>query len=671
MNRLPPTLCALLILLPSAAAALSEIVLTSEAHEYAIRPDPTDTTARPDQQECLEEKGEERFGIDEVAGKYAAAFASPCDQIPGFGRNESAWWMRFKLNPAAATNREWLLHTNRTRTFIHRGPAKFGIIPEAGLGNDSGYVKLFVPVGEGRADARGGGGYRLQEVHPNAGFKVRKVPYRSLVLQIPSDADWERPFYMWFSHEDMLSSHLAVWSYEYLHGRDRSEQIQYGLLYGVMAAMVLYNLFLFFSVRDRSYLYYVLYIICLCMLLASHRGLTFEYLWSESAVWNRHAEYVAGGLAFAFNLLFARTYLNTRQNTPKSDRLLLGLIGLSALEVLIGIFNFAIAYRLLILIGFLLLPLLMTVGILCWRLGYRPAKYFVLASSSLLLSVFYYVVCQYPVADELLVPSFLELSRMDIVLYGAVVEAVLLSLGLGDRINILRRAEAASNAKSAFLANMSHELRTPMNVIMGFAELLETNKEENLTERQLGNLGRIRSNADELLGMIDQLLDLSKIEAGRFDVQVESFRIASVVEEIQADIEQRLEGKPIALTATYEDDDVELQTDRRMVRQIIRNLLTNAAKFTEAGHIDVRVTSTSAEVTIEVADSGVGIPQDKLGAIFEEFVQVKEATSNIKGTGLGLPITQKLCRLLGGDVRVESAPGQGSTFRVTLPTMYH
>ena len=103
----------------------------------------------------------------------------------------------------------------------------------------------------------------------------------------------------------------------------------------------------------------------MCLLLASHRGLTFEYLWSESAVWNRHAEYVAGGLAFAFNLLFARTYLNTRQNTPKSDRLLLGLIGLSTLEVLIGIFNFAIAYRLLILNGFLLLPLLMTVGILC------------------------------------------------------------------------------------------------------------------------------------------------------------------------------------------------------------------------------------------------------------------------------------------------------------------
>ena len=170
--------------------------------------------------------------------------------------------------------------------------------------------------------------------------------------------------------------------------------------------------------------------------------------------------------------------------------------------------------------------------------------------------------------------------------------------------------------------------------------------------------------------MIDQLLDLSKIEAGHIDIQVETFRIASVVDEILADIEHRLEGKPIALSAAYEEDDMELQTDRRMVRQIIRNLLTNAAKFTEAGHIDVLVASTSAEVTIEVADSGVGIPQDKLSAIFEEFVQVKETTSNIKGTGLGLPITQKLCRLLGGDVRVESSPGKGSTFKVTLPTTY-
>jgi len=641
--------------------------LSKDIHEYVIRPDPTDPTATPDQQECLEEVRERPFSIDEVAGRRAAKFASPCDQIPGFGRNESAWWMRFKLNSAATPSSEWLLHINRARTFIHRGPSKFGIIPEAGLGNDSGYVKLFVPIGAED-------GYRLQEVHPNAGFEARKVPYRSLVLQIPSDADWDRPFYMWFNHEDMLSSHLAVWNYQYLHSKDRNEQIQYGFLYGIMAAMVLYNLFLFFSVRDRSYLFYVLYISCLCMLLASHRGLTFEYLWSESALWNRHAEFVAGGLAFTFCLLFARTYLDTKKNTPKSDRFLLGLIGLSALEVVVGIFNFAIAYRLLILIGFLFLPLLMTIGILCWRLGYRPAKYFVVASSSLLFSVFYYVVCQSPIADELLVPDFLELSRMDVVLYGAVVEAVLLSLGLGDRINLLRKAEAASNAKSAFLANMSHELRTPMNVIMGFAELLETNKEENLTQRQLANLGRIRSNADELLGMIDQLLDLSKIEAGRFDVQVEQFRIASVIEEVSADIEQRLAGKDVRLTTAYEQEDVELQTDRRMVRQIIRNLLTNAAKFTEEGHTEVLVTLTSPHVNIAVTDTdtdtGIGIPQDKQTAIFEEFVQVKDAASNIKGTGLGLPITQKLCRLLGGDVRVESAPGQGATFTVTIPTTY-
>ena len=134
MNRLPPTFCALLILLPSAAAALSEIVLTSEAHEYAIRPDPTDTTARPDQQECLEEKGEERFGIDEVAGKYAAAFTSPCDQIPGFGRNESAWWMRFKLNPrrrdeprvAPAYESHPDLHTSGTGEVRHHSGSEPG-----------------------------------------------------------------------------------------------------------------------------------------------------------------------------------------------------------------------------------------------------------------------------------------------------------------------------------------------------------------------------------------------------------------------------------------------------------------------------------------------------------------------------------------------------------------
>ena len=115
MNRLTPIICALLLLLPSVSAALTEIVLSKDIHEYVIRPDPTDPTATPDQQECLEEVGERPFSIDEVAGSHASEFASPCDQIPGFGRNESAWWMRFKLNSAATPIGEWLLHINRTR----------------------------------------------------------------------------------------------------------------------------------------------------------------------------------------------------------------------------------------------------------------------------------------------------------------------------------------------------------------------------------------------------------------------------------------------------------------------------------------------------------------------------------------------------------------------------
>ena len=637
-------------------SALTEIVLNDTKSRYLIRPDETDTTRifAPDQKECLEDR-DGTFTIEDVTGKYARDFMAPCESIPGFGKTESAVWVRFRLKNETRPNREWLLYTNRSRTFIHRGPEKFGIIPDAG-GTDSGRITLY----QSRDDS--------VVVPPGSPFHQRDVAHRALIFKIAIDPDSAQTFHMRFSHEDMLSSHLAVWSLQELLDQTHGEQIGYGLLYGIAVAMVLYNLFLFFSVRDVSYLFYVLYISCLCLMLAAHRGLAFQYLWNESPHWNQHAEFVLGGLAFAFCLLFARTYLDMKRNTPKSDRVLLGLIGLSALEVLVGLIDFAVAYRLLLVIGFLLLPLLLSVGITCWRLGFRPARYFVFASSGLLYSVFYYVICQFGNLADLLVPSFLQLSRMDVVLYGVVVEAVLLSLGLGDRINILRRAEAASNAKSAFLANMSHELRTPMNVIMGFAELLHANKESNLTERQLGNLLRIRSNADELLGLIDQLLDMSKIEAGRMDMQIERFRIQSLVEEISIDIEQRLEGKPVELTATYIGAETELQTDRRMVKQIIRNLLTNAAKFTAEGIIEVGVNFEQGRVQISIRDTGVGIPPDKLDDIFEEFTQVNTANStNVKGTGLGLPITQKLCGLLGGDVSVTSVEGEGSTFTVSIP----
>lgn len=230
------------------------------------------------------------------------------------------------------------------------------------------------------------------------------------------------------------------------------------------------------------------------------------------------------------------------------------------------------------------------------------------------------------------------------------------------------KVEKANRTKSAFLANMSHELRTPMNAILGFAELLLSNRENNLTERQQRNVGTIHRNAGNLLELINELLDLSKIEAGRMETLSERFEIQEVIQESLVVAEPLLRGKPVDVKVTYSDEHLVVETDRAKVVQIVVNLLSNAAKFTERGRVDIDVSTSGSHFSLVVRDTGVGIPSEKLESIFREFSQVSEkSVPGVAGTGLGLAIAERLCRLLGGTISVVSTLDEGSTFTVSLP----
>jgi len=230
-----------------------------------------------------------------------------------------------------------------------------------------------------------------------------------------------------------------------------------------------------------------------------------------------------------------------------------------------------------------------------------------------------------------------------------------------------REIEQANLAKSSFLTNMSHELRTPMNAILGFTELLQSNREGNLEVRQLRNLNTIYRNASDLLILINQLLDLSKIEAERMEVTTETFQIGELMLECMGTAESLLNGKAVELRSSSDSDLPMVRMDRSKVKQILVNLLSNAVKFTEGGWIQVRVWREGGEVCFAVEDTGAGIPEDKLDSIFEKFGQVSQ---DDPGTGLGLAITGQLCHLLGGEIEVESGLGKGSTFTVRLPLEY-
>lgn len=232
-------------------------------------------------------------------------------------------------------------------------------------------------------------------------------------------------------------------------------------------------------------------------------------------------------------------------------------------------------------------------------------------------------------------------------------------------------AEAATRAKSEFLAKMSHELRTPMNAIIGFTRLVMRRCKDILPVRQYENLEKILVSAERLLALINDILDLSKVEAGRMDVHPTSFAVDPFIDECLRTVEPLVKKDELRLTKSVAANLPLLVTDRDRLHQILVNLLSNAVKFTEKGTITVTAHCHDAQISIAVADTGIGIPQEALERIFEEFHQVDGSTTRqYGGTGLGLSISRHFARLLGGDIIVHSTVNVGSTFIVTVPLRY-
>ena len=235
-----------------------------------------------------------------------------------------------------------------------------------------------------------------------------------------------------------------------------------------------------------------------------------------------------------------------------------------------------------------------------------------------------------------------------------------------DNARLYRSALAASEAKSAFLATMSHELRTPLNAIIGYQSLLEEGIDGALNDSQLKQLSRIRAGADHLLGLIDEVLTFSRVEAGKEVLREDEVRLRPLIEEAVVMVMPLAEAKGLSLRVDVPD--AQLQTDGGKLRQILLNLLSNAVKFTDRGEISVRVRESEDRVEVRVVDTGIGIARENLERIFEPFWQVEQSpTRRAGGTGLGLSVSRSLARLLGGDVAVESKLGEGSTFTLTLP----
>lgn len=466
---------------------------------------------------------------------------------------------------------------------------------------------------------------------------------------------------------------------------------EYALLFfliGTILSVVLYNGVLWFSLRDSVYSNYFLFGVLLALFLATQHGLAFQFLWPYAPEFAVYAKFLVFDLVFVYMLRFCRAYLELNKRSPLWDRILKTQIFLMAIPVVLvmaGFFQGAAQAHTLIFL--LIVVSEIWAGISVLRRGFRPAGYFLLAEGGLLVGAVLFLLYVNGLVgfDHILFEYGVYL--------GIVSQMTLLSFGLAYRLRLDREdkvlAETRRRAQSDFYSRLGHEIRNPLNVILGLAEALEVRLKDEETARlvrQLAGSGRA------LRGIVDDLLDLARVESGKITLVAGRFSVPVFFEDLCQQYGELARRKGLEFRSHLSRPDAmpeRLAGDSLKMRQVLANLLDNAIKYTDQGSVGFSsrlIAGASAHppgekdknnpgsarpenclLEFQISDTGAGMTSLEQEHIFDAFDRAGHSNSAIKGTGLGLAISRELTRFLGGDLRLVSAPGKGTSFTAWFP----
>lgn len=538
------------------------------------------------------------------------------------------------------------------------------------------HLELYLPDGAG--------GYRLAGRTGDAlPFSSRQIKQNNYLFNLELPPGQSQRIYLRAQSQGSMQMPLGLWAPEAFIEAQPTRIYVLGIIYGVLLVMLIYNLFIYLSVRDTSYLYYILYIASFGLYQVSVNGAGIQYFWPDDPWWANASTPFLIGSAALFGCQFARSFLHTGEHSPWVDRALLVLMALGALVMLLALTSsYATALRLATSLALAFTVVIFSAGVLAWLRGMRVARYFIIAWTAFLAG---------GVINTLMVLGYLPYSffTMYASQLGSALEVGLLSLALADRINAMKeertrilqqagrelealnRELADSNRlKDEFLATVTHELRTPMNGVIGSLELMQTVKMDVELEQYQKTAA---ASARDMMRMVNDILALTELQAGKLYPRREPFSLRGLVDGLRAQYCPRATDKGLEFVVELEDSLPDtLEGDAAKLAQALGYLLDNAIKFTHQGRVVLRVAAAgplagSMPLRIEVLDSGIGFVTPEGGKLYQRFRQLDGSmTRQYGGLGIGLAICRQLVELLGGSLQHQSQPGQGSAFAVTL-----
>jgi len=538
-------------------------------------------------------------------------------------------------------------------------------------------LDLYLPDAQGKFQL-------AQRTGDSLPFASRQIKHHNYLFELDLPPYQPQRVYLRLQSQGSIQAPLSLWAPNAYLEEQPARNYVLGIIYGVLLVMLIYNLFIFLSVRDASYLYYILYIASFGLYQVSVNGAGIEYFWPNNPWWANAATPFLIGSAALFGCQFARSFLHTAAHSPWVDRTLLLMMasGVGVMVLALTV-SYALSLRLATYLALLFTVVIFVAGVLAWLRGMGVARYFIIAWSAFLLG---------GAINSLMVLGYLP--NVFLTMYasqiGSALEVGLLSLALADRINAMKEERArilqdsgrklealnqqlanSNRLKDEFLATVTHELRTPMNGVIGSLELMQTvSLDAELAQYQ----ATAASSARDMMRMVNDILVLSELQAGKLYPQRQPFSLRGLLDGLRAQHAPRAEDKGLRFIMDLDESLPDtLEGDAGKLAQSIGDLLDNAIKFTAHGEVRLRIRRAgtrpdSLPLSIEVIDTGVGFSVPQEAGLYQRFHQLDGSmTREYGGLGIGLAICRQLVDLQGGSLSHESQPGQGSCFQLHVP----